>query len=139
MRCIILFHMKTHPIIYTSIWSVMLFVSTFPKVIFDCDTSALYTSDIKSSIFTPIGLVLALYMWEEMYNINTVNISVDKLKRTVWWTFGVLSIVLTLLVIIINIDTCRMLPFILSWIFISILKYISISILNNSTELNKVM
>lgn len=130
--------MKTNPIIFTFIWSVILFVSTFPKVVFECSIEDLYSTDIKQSIITPIVILLALYLWEEMYNIQNVNITNDKLKESFWKTLLILGLVLIFLIITINVGQYRFIPFVICWVLISLLKYISITIANTSTELNKI-
>ena len=82
-------------------------------------------------------LVLALYLWEEMYNIyNTTGLTIDKMKKVVIKTFGALAVSITLIGLAYYYSCFVILLF--AWISISYLKYASLQITDSAIPLDKI-
>ena len=122
--------------IYAIVWSIVLFVSTFPAL---CLSGNIEQFDALHTYLLPVGFILALYLWDEMYHINSVKLPAIKLQKIMHQTFLYLGISIILMVTAIYYKDIKIIFFLLmglSWISISILKLISAGIVDNSsTEL----
>lgn len=124
--------------VYAVVWSIVLFVSTFPIL---CLSGDVEKFDALHTYLLPVGFILALYLWDEMYHINSVKLPAIKLQKIMNQTFLFLGLSIILIVTAIYYKDIKVVFFPLmglSWISISILKLISAGIVdNNSTELIK--
>ena len=125
-------------VLFTLIWSLVLFISTFPKVVLDFDVNHLFENgELSKTVLMPMILVLALYLWEEMFNIhNTNNLIVDKMKCTVIKTFG--GIAASIICIGLAYYYRCFILLALAWFSISYIKYVSLQIMDSSITLDKV-
>lgn len=123
---------------YSIVWSIVLFISTFPQL---CLSGDIENFDALKTYLLPVGFILALYLWDEMYHVNSINLPAVKLKNIILQTFLFLGVSIIFIVIAIYYKDVKCIFFplmILSWISISILKLISAGIVDNSsTELIK--
>lgn len=124
--------------VFTIIWSVVLFISTFPTVVLNLNTNDLLDNgELTQKVLMPMILVLALYLWEEMYNIyNTTGLTIDKMKEVVIKTFGALAVSIVLIGLACYYSCFVILLF--AWISISYLKYTSLQITDSAITLDKI-
>lgn len=124
--------------IFTIVWSVVLFISTFPTVVLSLNTNDLLDNgELAQKVLMPMILVLALYLWEEMYNIyNTTGLTIDKMKEVVIKTFFALAVSIILIGLACYYSCFVILLF--AWISISYLKYTSLQITDSAITLDKI-
>lgn len=123
--------------IYVFVWSIGLFLSTFYSDIVNCIFGV--SENVVQNFMMPIIIVVALYLWDEMENIENSTITKSKLKQQFRLSLLFLGFTILLLGIIGLVpESFRWWAVTLCWVMVSVIKYISMYYSNSKIDIKKV-
>jgi hypothetical protein len=124
--------------IYTILWGSFLIGATFPQMLSDYDTSFLKGCELSQSIYS-LTMIMALHLIDTAYMVLcSENIEKKQLRYGLVCNFLFIAFALIFLVSIFVMSS-NLLYFILFWVILLIIKYLSIKLTQQSiiTELSK--
>ncbi|MGL4293536.1 MAG: hypothetical protein ACRCSQ_08170, partial [Bacteroidales bacterium] len=120
--------------IFTIVYGLLLILATFPDIS-NGDFAFLKLNHLEGYLF-PVGMIVALYLFEACYQLYTLEIPKRKLVQGMLGTFLARAFLIIALILSIYIECYFMKVgfFFLSWILVTALKWVNIRMTEQETE-----